>query len=123
MPAYFRPGPGGATAPRAARSRSDRTARAAPQQPQRDRRGTAHRSGTVRAVTDPGASSPSGEWQTEMELILAARDPAIGDFWTTRSLAELAEEQGVGVVSDVETLQDESISDEDAEAFITALGL
>lgn len=49
--------------------------------------------------------------------------PEIGDFWTTRSLAELAEEQGVGVVHDVETLQDESISDEEAEAFIAALGL
>ena len=46
-----------------------------------------------------------------------------GDFWTTRSLAELAEEQGVEVVVDVETLQDASISDDEAEAFITALGL
>lgn len=47
----------------------------------------------------------------------------IGDFWTTRSLAELAQEQGVDVVCDVGSLQDESISDEEAEAFITALGL
>ncbi len=52
-----------------------------------------------------------------------ALGPAIGDFWPTRSLAELAEEQGVDVVVDVETLQDESISDEEAEAFIRALGL
>ena len=52
-----------------------------------------------------------------------ARGPVISDFWTTRSLAELAEEQGVDVVVDVETLQDESISDEEAEAFIRALGL
>ena len=48
---------------------------------------------------------------------------AIDDFWTTRSLTELAETQGVDVVSDIETLQDESVSDEEAEAFITALGL
>lgn len=47
----------------------------------------------------------------------------IDEFSTTRSLAELAQEQGVGLVVDVETLQDESISDEEAEAFITALGL
>ena len=52
-----------------------------------------------------------------------ALGPAISDFWTTRSLAELAEEQGVEVVDDVGTLQDESISDEEAEAFIAALGL
>lgn len=54
---------------------------------------------------------------------LRALSPAVGDFWITRSLAELAEEQGVEIVSDVETLQDESISDEEAEAIITALGL
>ena len=48
---------------------------------------------------------------------------AIDDFWTTRSLVELAEAQSVDVVVDVETLQDESVSDEEAEAFIRALGL
>lgn len=52
-----------------------------------------------------------------------AHGPAIGDFWTKRTLVELAEAQGVDVVVDVQTLQDESISDEEAEAFITALGL
>lgn len=52
-----------------------------------------------------------------------ALGPAIGDFWTARSLAELAEEQCVDIVVDVATLQDESISDEEAEAFIRALGL
>ena len=50
-------------------------------------------------------------------------DLNIDDFWTTRSLVELAEAQGVDVVVDVETLQDESVSDEEAEAFIRALGL
>ena len=39
-----------------------------------------------------------------------------------RSLTELTEAQGVEVVTDVEALQDESISDEEAGAFITALG-
>ena len=48
---------------------------------------------------------------------------AIHDFWTMRSLTELAETQGVEVVSDIKTLQAESVSDEEAEAFITALGL
>ena len=47
----------------------------------------------------------------------------IEDFWTTRSLTELAEAQGVEVVTDVEALQDEFISDEETEVFITALGL
>jgi len=53
---------------------------------------------------------------------LSAR-PVVGDFWTTRSLAELAEEQGVDVIHDIASIQDESISDEEAEAFIRALGL
>ena len=48
---------------------------------------------------------------------------AIDDFWTTRSLVELAEAQGVDIVVDVATLQDESVSNEEAEAFIRALGL
>ena len=47
----------------------------------------------------------------------------IDDFWTTRSLRELAEAQGVGVLADVENIQGESVSDEEAEAFIMALGL
>ena len=47
---------------------------------------------------------------------------AIEDFWMERSLTELTEAQGVEVVTDVEALQDESISDEEAGAFITALG-
>ncbi|MXZ31597.1 MAG: hypothetical protein F4Z22_12350 [Acidimicrobiia bacterium] len=49
--------------------------------------------------------------------------PEISDFWTTRSLAELAEEQGVRVVDDVAALQDETITEEEAEAFMRALGL
>ena len=49
--------------------------------------------------------------------------PSIGDFWEKRSLEELAEAQGVGVVESIEALQDDSISDEDADAFMAALEL
>ena len=47
----------------------------------------------------------------------------IEGFWVKRSLEELAEAQGVGVVESVEMLQDDTISDEEAEAFIAALKL
>lgn len=49
--------------------------------------------------------------------------PSIGDFWATASLEELAEAQGVGVVESIDMLRDDTISDEEAEAFIAALGL
>lgn len=49
--------------------------------------------------------------------------PSVEEFWSKRSLDELAEAQGVGVVESVEVLQDETISDEEAEAFIAALEL
>ena len=51
------------------------------------------------------------------------RLPDIEDFWTTRSMEELAEAQGVEVVESIETFQDGTISDEEAEAFIAALEL
>lgn len=47
----------------------------------------------------------------------------IEDFWITRSLEELAAAQGVEVVESIEVLQDNTISDEEAEAFLSALGL
>lgn len=47
----------------------------------------------------------------------------IVDFWTTPSLEELAESQGGKVVDRIETLQDDTISDEEAEAFLAALDL
>ena len=47
----------------------------------------------------------------------------IEDFWTKRSLDELAAAQGVGVVESVEMLQDDTISDDEADAFLSALGL
>ena len=45
------------------------------------------------------------------------------EFWSSRSLEELAQAQGVGVVESIEELQDDTISDEEAEAFLAALGL
>ena len=73
--------------------------------------------------TDEAADGVAAESIEVVEPPRHALGPVTDDFWTTRSLAELAEEQGVGIVVDVETLQDASISDEEAEAFITALGL
>ncbi|MDE0162426.1 MAG: hypothetical protein OXL98_11895 [Acidimicrobiaceae bacterium] len=49
--------------------------------------------------------------------------PSIGEFWATKSLEELAEAQGVGVVESIEALRDDTISDEEADAFIAALAL
>ena len=49
--------------------------------------------------------------------------PETEDFWITRSLEELAAAQGVKVVESIEVLQDNTISDEEAEAFLSALGL
>ena len=49
--------------------------------------------------------------------------PSIGVFWTGKSLEELAEAQGAGVVGSIEVLQDDTISDEEAEAFMAALEL
>ena len=73
--------------------------------------------------TDEAADVVSVEAIEVVQPQRPALGTALGDFWNTRSLAELAEAQGVEVVVDVETLQDESISVEEADAFITALGL
>ena len=61
----------------------------------------------------PDAEIASAE-QTELM-------PDVEDFCTTRSLEELAEAQGVEVVESIETLQDGTISGEEAGAFIAAL--
>ncbi len=45
------------------------------------------------------------------------------NFWISQSLEELAESQGVKVVSRIEDIQDHTISDEEAEAFLSALEL
>ncbi|MCY3952137.1 MAG: hypothetical protein OXG69_06280 [bacterium] len=75
------------------------------------------------SCTDETAALVSVESIEVIQPQRLALGPEISDFWTTRSLAELAEEQGVDVVHDVAALQDESISDEEAAAFIRALGL
>lgn len=49
--------------------------------------------------------------------------PSIGDFWATKSLEELAEAQGVDVVESIDALRDDTISDEEADAFMAALEL
>ena len=49
--------------------------------------------------------------------------PEVEDFWASRSLDELAEAQGVQAVDRIEALQDDTISDEEAEAFLAALEL
>lgn len=49
--------------------------------------------------------------------------PSVGDFWAPESLEELAEAQGVGVVESMESLQDNTVSEEDADAFVAALEL
>ena len=49
--------------------------------------------------------------------------PDVEDFWGKRSLEELAEAQGVGIVESIKMLQDDTVSDQEAEAFIAALDL
>ena len=48
---------------------------------------------------------------------------SVGDFWDTRSVAELAKAQGVGPVSNIDVLRDDTITEEEAEAIIAELGL
>lgn len=67
-------------------------------------------------MTGPGQPPP----QPRQALVAG---PETEEFWSTRSLEELAQAQGVGVVESVEELQDDTISDEEAEAFMAALGL
>ena len=47
----------------------------------------------------------------------------VGDFWVSRSLEDLADAQGVGVIDRIDDLRDETISEEEANAFLAALGL
>ena len=45
------------------------------------------------------------------------------DFWAKRSLDDLAAAQSVEAVEFIEVLQDDTISEEEAEAFLSALRL
>lgn len=56
-------------------------------------------------------------------LTRVLRRRRVSNYWTTRSLTELIQEQSVDGVVDIKTLQNGSISDEEAEAFITVLRL
>jgi len=47
----------------------------------------------------------------------------VSDFWTTKTVTELAAEQGVSPVKTIDELRDESISEEEAKAFMEALEL
>ena len=47
----------------------------------------------------------------------------VSDFWTTKTVHEFAEEQGVSPVSTIDELRDDTISEHEAKAFMDALGL
>lgn len=59
----------------------------------------------------------------DIELTEQLAMPGMGDFWVTESLDEMAEEQGVSVVESIDVLRDNTISDEEADAFMAALEL
>ena len=69
-------------------------------------------------MTDDEASAAEIASAQQTELL-----PDVEDFWDKRSLEELAEAQGVGIVESIKTLQDDTVSDREAEAFIAALDL
>lgn len=46
----------------------------------------------------------------------------VSDFWITKSVTELAEEQGVSAVETIDELRDDTISEDETKAFIQALG-
>ena len=47
----------------------------------------------------------------------------VTDFWTTKSVSELANEQGVAPVAEIEDLRIEDVGDGETKAFVEALGL
>ncbi len=47
----------------------------------------------------------------------------VTDFWTTKSVSELAHEQGVAPVADIEDLRIEDVGEGETKAFMEALGL
>ena len=73
------------------------------------------------AAGDAGSIPEPGEVEHGVPSRFGVSDAE--GFWTERSLEELAAAQGVQAVESVENLQDGTISDQEAEAFITALGL
>ena len=49
--------------------------------------------------------------------------PDVENFWMAQSLEDLAESQGIEAIDRIESLQDDTVSDEEAEAFLSALEL
>jgi len=47
----------------------------------------------------------------------------VTDFWTTKSVAELAQEQGVVPVKSIDELRMENVNEDETKAFLEALGL
>lgn len=47
----------------------------------------------------------------------------VSDFWATKTVTELAAEQGVSPVKTIDGLRDDSIGEDEAKAFMEALGL
>lgn len=47
----------------------------------------------------------------------------VQDFWTTKTVREYAEEQGVSPVTNIDELSDDTITEQEADAFMEALGL
>ena len=60
------------------------------------------------------------EFLRDEHLVL---DLPVSDSWTTQTVHELAEEQGVPPISTIDDLRDDTISGHEAKAFIDALGL
>ena len=44
-----------------------------------------------------------------------------GDFWTTRTVVEIAAEQGIAPIGDVETLRDNEATDDEVDRILAAL--
>ena len=71
--------------------------------------------GEAASASEPGGTEHgTSSWNSEFNA---------EDFWIEESLQELAETQRVEVVESIDQLQHDTISDQEAEAFITALGL
>ncbi len=63
---------------------------------------------------EPAKTEPAGQ----LELL-----QDVGNFWESQSLEDLADSQGVHVIDRIKVLRVETISDEEADAFLAALRL
>ncbi|MCY4279888.1 MAG: hypothetical protein OXC58_03150 [Acidimicrobiaceae bacterium] len=60
---------------------------------------------------------------TDITLTEQLMMPCVGEFWATKTLEELAKAQSVSAVESIEELRDDTISIEEADAFMAALEL